>query len=199
MAQTRREAAVAGLRVSSIVVVLLLCNAGLAAAQGAGALFTGFLTAHFGAARAGDVRNPTATGGVSLAVVDASGLGAEIDIGHTGAFDRDFFSDSSVTSFMLNFVGLYPHETVRPFVNVGVGALHVRTALLPGATPDGRTEAAWNAGGGVLLGITDFLGVRGDVRYFRLFDRPEDLVLRDSGFFDYWRISIGATFAWPMR
>jgi hypothetical protein len=42
-------------------------------------------------------------------------------------------------------------------------------------------------------------GIRGDVRYFRLFDRPEGLVLRDTGFFDYWRISIGATFSWPIR
>ena len=197
MAQTRREADVAGLRVSALIVFFLTCMSGLAAAQGA--LYTGLLTAHFGAARGGDVRNPTATGGVSMAVVDTNGLGAEVDVGHTGAFDRDFFADSSVTSFMLNFVGIYPHESVRPFVNVGAGALHIRTSLVPGEATTGQTEFGWNAGGGVLLGIGDVFGVRGDVRYFRLFDRPDDLVLRDSGFFDYWRISIGATFGWPIR
>ena len=187
----------AGLRVSALVVVFLTGTSGLASAQAY--FFTGLLTAHLGAARGGDVRNPTATGGLSLAVVDNNGLGAEVDVAHTGAFDRDFFADSSVTSFMLNFVGMYPHQSVRPFVNVGAGALHVRTSVVPGEAADGQTEFGWNAGGGLLLRIGEVFGVRGDVRYFRIFDRPEDLVLRDSGFFDYWRISIGGTFSWPIR
>lgn len=186
----------AGVRVTVLVLVCLVGAAGRAAAQG---LFTGFLTGYIGAARAGDVRDPTATGGISVAVVDVGGLGAEVDIGHTGAFDRDFFADSSVTSFMVNFIGLYPHETVRPFVTVGAGALHLRTAYVAGQAPEGQTEASWNAGGGVLLGIGDVFGVRGDVRYFRFFDRPEGLVLRDNGFFDYWRISVGGVFSWPIR
>jgi hypothetical protein len=45
----------------------------------------------------------------------------------------------------------------------------------------------------------DATGVRGDVRYFRYLQRHDDLPLRDNGFFDYWRTSIGVTFAWPIR
>jgi hypothetical protein len=189
---------VAGLRVSVFVAVCLLCGPSGAVAQVSVAQFTGLLTGHIGAARGGDVHGAATTGGMSMAVIDLSGLGAELDIAHTGAFDPDFFSESSVTSVMLNFIALYPHEAIRPFVNVGVGALHIRTASQPGESAVGRTEAGWNAGGGLHFGFNDTLAIRGDVRYFRLFDRPEDFVLRDTGFFDYWRTSIGVTFTWPI-
>jgi opacity protein-like surface antigen len=197
MAQTRREAAVAGFRLSILVTMLVAASASAADAQPA--LFTGLLTAHVGAARSGDVGSPTTTGGASMAVVDANGLGAEIDIGHTGAFDKDFFADSSATSFMVNFIALYPHEAIRPFVDVGVGIVRLRTSILPGQEPVGNSEAGWNAGGGLFVAIGELFAVRGDVRYFRLFDRPADLVLRDDGFFDYWRTSVGVTFTWPIR
>jgi hypothetical protein len=191
---------VAGWRVSAFIAVCLLCGPSRAVAQGSGYLFTGMLTGHIGAARGGDVRDAATTVGISMAVIDLNGLGAEVDIAHTSAVDEDFFlSDTSVTSFMLSFIALYPHDTIRPFLTVGAGALHVRTPPVPGHSTVGRTEAGWNAGGGLHFGINDVLAVRGDVRYFRLFDRPDQFVLRDTGFFNYWRTSIGATFNWPIR
>jgi hypothetical protein len=180
-----------------LVAVCVAAAANRAAAQTP--MFTGMLTGHIGAARGGDVREATTTGGLSMAVIETTGLGAEIDIARAGNFDRDFFVDSSVASFMLNFIAVYPDDVVRPFVVAGVGALRLRAAVVPGQTAAGSTEAAWNGGAGVTFQINDLFGVRGDVRYFRLFDRPTDLVLRDAGFFDYWRTSIGATFSWPIR
>ena len=174
----------------------IVFSAGAVHAQ---SLFTGLLTGHIGAAVNGDVGDATTTAGVSLAVVDISGFGAEIDVAHTGAFDKQFFADSSVTSFMVNFIGLYPDERFRPFVTVGAGLLRLRTSLVSGQTPVGHTKVAWDAGGGLFYMASDFFALRGDVRYFRLFERPTDLVLRDSGFFDYWRSSIGATFSWPIK
>jgi opacity protein-like surface antigen len=162
-------------------------------------VFTGLLTGHIGAARSGDVGDATTTVGGSLAVIDNGGLGAEIDIAHTGAFDKEFFADSSITSFMLNFLAVYPKGKFRPFVNVGAGVLRIRTSLSIEQSAVGHTETGWDGGAGLYYVVNEFLSLRGDARYFRLFERPEDLVLRDSGFFDYWRLSVGATYSWPMR
>jgi hypothetical protein len=161
--------------------------------------YTGMLTAHLGAASGGDVGDASTTAGASLTVVDENGLGAELDIAHTGDFGNDFFAEGSITSYMLNFVGSYPHPTIRPFVTVGVGALRVHTALASGEPTGARTEAAWGAGGGMVYMITDYAGIRGDLRYFRFIDRPDDFQTPDGGFFDYWRWSIGGTFSWTLR
>jgi opacity protein-like surface antigen len=197
MAETRREAPVAGSRLSLLLVVTILGIASRAEAQLAP--FTGMLTGHLGASHAGDVRDATVTGGASLAVVDENGLGAELDIAHFGDFDDELFADSSVTNFMLNFVAIYPNDRLRPFLAVGVGGVRLSAAPATGQPSSSHTEGAWDAGGGLLFMANEIFGVRADVRYFRLFTRIEDLALRDDGFFDFWRTSVGVTFTWPIR
>ena len=53
-------------------------------------------------------------------------------------------------------------------------------------------------GGGVMGFMTDHVGFRGDLRYFRALGDPEednefDIDLAD---FDYWRATAGVTFRW---
>lgn len=186
----------AGSRLSLLLVVLMLGGPGVAAAQSF--LYQGMLTAHIGTVSGGDVHDSTVSGGAALSVLDLKGLGAELDIAHFGDFDDETFSDSSVTNLMLNFVAVYPHPRFRPFVNVGAGAVRLR-ATPPGLDSRSSTEAAWNAGGGLHFMANDIFGIRADVRYFRLFTTVEDFALRDAGFFDFWRTSVGVTLAWPMR
>ena len=53
--------------------------------------FTGFATAFIGTARAGDIPDAGVTPGASIAIVEASGLGAELEIAHVrrfGALDQ---------------------------------------------------------------------------------------------------------------
>ena len=88
---------------------------------------------------------------------------------------------------------------MRPFVVAGAGLLRVRTSLAFGEPVTSRTDWGFNGGGGVQWMITDAVGVRGDVRYFRYFQRHDDLPLLDNGFFDYWRTSVGLTFSWPIK
>ena len=183
-------------RLGALVVVLVCANGARADAQ---SFFTGLLTGYIGVARDGDIGDAARTGGASIAVIDDNGVGAEIDVGYTGSFDEDFFDDASVASFMLNFIGIYSEGAFRPYVNLGVGAVHLRTSLFPGQPTSTQTEPAWDAGGGLFVVLNEYVSLRGDVRYFRLWERPTELVLRDPGFFDYWRLSIGATFTWPMR
>ena len=161
--------------------------------------FTAHLTGHIGAASHGDIRDATVTPGGSMAVLDENGLGAEFDIAHGGDFDTTLFADSSLTTAMLNFIAMYPHERIRPFLSVGAGILRVRVAYSPDESSTGSTDLAWGAGGGVLYMLNEAFGLRGDVRYFRHFSRQDSIPLGDNGILDFVRTSFGVTYSWPLR
>jgi opacity protein-like surface antigen len=180
----------------ALTLALLIAIPSVAAAQPF--VFTGLVTGHVGSASAGDVGNWTVMGGASMAVVDIGGMGAEIDASHAGDFDSDQFTDSSITTVMLNFVAHYRHQTFRPFVAAGAGLLRVR-AVVPGQSATTLTDAAWSAGGGVLYMVNEALGVRGDVRLFRHFGREDGLPLGDDRVLSFVRSSVGLTYSWPMR
>jgi outer membrane protein with beta-barrel domain len=179
-----------------------LCVASLASAQSP-YFGVGMLTPYIGASAGGDVRDSAVTPGVSMAALDSSGFGAEIDLGHAREIDDSRFSSSAITSFTVNAIGMWQvpvaRRVLRPFVAAGVGVLRVRAEVSEGGLVTSRTDWAFDAGGGVLYMFNDLIGVRGDVRYFRYFERFDDLPLRDNGFFDYWRTAVGVTFAWPIR
>jgi opacity protein-like surface antigen len=187
-------------RLRIVVAVLGLLWATTSEAQ---PLYTGMLTGHIGAAAGGDVRDSGVTPGASLSVIEASGLGAELDLAYTPEFDDDLFDESGITSLMLNVIGVFRAGDIQPFVESGVGLLRLRTSLrtsfADGDVVRSRTDWAFNAGGGVAYMFNDAVGVRGDVRYFRCFERHGDLPLLDNGFFEFWRTSVGITYHWPLR
>jgi hypothetical protein len=161
-------------------------------------IYTGMLTPHVGVAHSGDIQDPGVTPGASLSVAEIGGFGAELDLSHTRRFDESRFVESGITALMINALGMLPDETVRPFIVVGVGLLRVRTSLEAGQPAASRTDWGFSAGGGLLYMLNEAYGIRGDVRYFRYFQRHDDLPLLDNGFFDFWRTSIGVTLAWPI-
>jgi opacity protein-like surface antigen len=156
------------------------------------------LSGHIGVAAQGDVRDWTVMPAASMAVLDDSGLGVEVDVSHAGDFDSAQFTDSSLTSATLNFIAMYPHETLRPFFTAGVGVIRVRVTFFPDQ-PVGHTDSAWNAGGGVLYMLNEALGFRGDVRYFRHFGRQAALPLGANAALDFVRSTFGVVFSWPMH
>jgi opacity protein-like surface antigen len=99
---------------------------------------------------------------------------------------------------MLNFTAIYPHPRVRPFLTAGAGLVRVR-AMMPGEPSVGQTEAGWSAGGGTTYFLNDALGFRVDVRYFRQFGRQDAIPLGTNGVLDFFRWSVGATYAWPLK
>ena len=163
------------------------------------ALYTGLLTGHIGIASGGNVQESGLTLGGSVAVLDITGLGAEIDLGYTGEYDDARLAESNITSFMVNFLGAYPNPRFRPFIVAGVGVLRLGTALAPGTPDESNSDWAYDAGGGLIYMVNDALGIRGDVRYLRFFQRHDDIPFVNNGYFDYWRTSIGLTFSWPIR
>lgn len=180
----------------ALTIVGVLFAASAAAQPG---LYTGMLTAHIGAAAGGGVGGTSVTPGASMSVTDGNGVGTELDIGNTRDIDDAQFLSSGVTSFTVNALGMWPKSWVRPFVVAGVGLLRVRAELADTNLDDNRTDWAFDVGGGVLFMLNDIFGVRGDVRYFRYMQRQIDLPVGQDGAFDYWRTSIGFTYAWPIR
>lgn len=174
----------------------LLCATSPARAQQFSEL-TGMLTGMVGAATSGDVRQRAVTFGGSSAVIEESGIGAEVEIAHTSEFDPDRFADSTVTSFMVNALRMGRHPKYRPYAAGGVGLLHVGVEVFDGVTAASRTGLGFNGGGGMVVVFSDVIGVRGDVRFFRFFQQYPELPA--SGTFDYWRVTVGATYSWPIR
>ena len=180
-----------------VIALVLVCAASRCEAQSFN--FTGVLTGHLGVSATNDVRDRTLTPGVSMAVLDDNGIGAELDIAHVNDFDSTRFADSSVTSAMFNFIAMSQSLTMRPFVVVGAGVMNVRVRVFDGDPSVGRTEPGWTAGGGVLYMLNEILGIRGEARYFRHFSQHADVPLTGDGVLDFWRTSVGVTLAWPIR
>jgi opacity protein-like surface antigen len=60
-----------------------------------------------------------------------------------------------------------------------------------------QANLAFNVGGGVMHALTDLVGLRVDVRYFRAL---VDETAGKGGYFkdyDFWRVSVGVTFGFP--
>jgi hypothetical protein len=181
------------------LVSLLVPVAG--AAQSLGNQFTSFTTVFIGASHGGDATDVGLTPGVSSAVVDSRGLGAEIDLSHAREFDSERFVESGITTFLANFTWIWPDPRARyrPYLVFGAGVLRVRACDEDCAPRVSRTDWAVDAGGGMFYMFSENFGLRGDLRYFRYVQHHGDVPLTDNGFFDFWRTSGGVVFSWPVR
>jgi hypothetical protein len=184
--------------IAALVCVLLPAAAD---AQIAKTGFTGFATAFIGPSVGGDIDDAGWTPGAAIAIVDPSGLGVEIDVSHVRTFNAPRFLESGITTLTVNVTGVWADETafVRPYVTGGGGLLRARACVSDCRLPVSRTDVGVDVGGGVFVLVNELFGVRGDVRYFRFLQRHADLPLTNNGFFDFWRLSVGATFSWPIR
>ena len=185
-------------RLRIFVIALVVLVARSAEAQ-PGAARTGLLSGSIGAVSGGDTDSAGVTLSGAMAVMESSGWGAELDLGFSRGFAGDLFDDSEILTFMINAVGMRPQGKLRPYGTGGVGLLRVHAEPESGAPDLTRNDWAFNAGAGVIVVLNEAFGVRGDLRYFRYFERHDDLPQADAGAFDFWRTSIGITWSWPVR
>jgi Outer membrane protein beta-barrel domain len=152
------------------------------------------------------------TYGVSLGWMGAGIIGWEADLAYTPEFfegdddDADLLNtgDSNVTSIMGNVligipIGGQTGGGVRPYFAGGAGLLQTRVEDVDDALFDvDNNDFGINVGGGVMGFMTDNVGFRGDLRYFRAFGEDEGNDQPDLDFsdFDYWRGTVGVTFRW---
>jgi opacity protein-like surface antigen len=168
-------------------------------------LFTPNIGAGFGGATDGE----HLTYGASIGWMGAGILGWEADFAYTPEFfqgdddDLDLFSDSNVTSFMANAIIGVPAggqlgPGFRPYVTGGIGVLQRELGDADDLFPVDNSEFGFNLGAGAMGFASDHIGFRGDIRYYRSFEDPEEDNEFDVGIgnFDFWRATAGVTFRW---
>jgi opacity protein-like surface antigen len=158
------------------------------------------LTPFGGAVFSGDAPKSHAVYGGSLAFTPHTGLGFEVDFGYAPDFFEDdlgLVPESNLTTLMGNlmFSGAMGDKS-RIYVSAGGGLMKSSVDDAGDFFDVSRNDFGVNAGGGILVGITDKVGIRGDIRYFRNIGDPEpdnefDI---DFGSFSYWRGTGGIAF-----
>ena len=147
--------------------------------------------------------------GASIGWMGAGVFGWEADFAFTPEFfegdddDLDLIDNSNVTSFMVNaLIGVPVGGTTgggfRPYFSGGLGLLQSSVTDAESLFEINNNEFGFNLGGGAMGFMTDHVGFRGDVRYYRsLSDPDEDNEFDISvGDFDFWRATGGVTFRW---
>ena len=149
------------------------------------------------------------TWGASIGWMGAGVFGWEADLAYTPEFfegddnDVDLIENSNVTSFMANVligvpVGGQTGAGFRPYVSGGAGLLQQQVQGDDDLFEVTNSEFGVNVGAGAMGFMTDHVGFRGDIRYYRgLSDPEEDNEFDiDFGDFDFWRGTVGVTFRW---
>ena len=175
--------------------VLALTAADARAQQLSMGSFRGYLTGHVGAITAGELDDARPAAGVSVSVHEGTGWGAELDFGH----GKDASSGRQlldVTSYMVNAAWARPAGFIRPFGSGGVGIVQIDGCDTPCNRPARTYDFGLSAGGGVFVAPHDAFALRADLRYFFTAANHRDLNRPDN--FNYWRISIGATYIWAI-
>jgi len=155
------------------------------------------LTPYAGIVFGSDVNEEHGVYGGSLAFTAHTGLGFEVDFAYSPNFfgsDRDLIPKNNLTTLMGNLMfsgGL--SDNSRIYASAGAGLLKPRVDDADDFFDVDRNDFGVNVGGGVIVGVSDRLGIRGDIRYFRNVGDPEpdnefDV---DFGNFSYWRATGG--------
>jgi len=160
-------------------------------------IFTPYLGANF----AGETEDTNVNFGGSLGYMGAGIVGFEVDFGYApDFFEVPDISDANVTTFMANVIVGVPiggmGEGVRPYASGGAGLLRTNIDDVDDFFDVTDNSFGINVGGGVMGFLTDNVGIRGDLRYFRNVgdDEPgEDFDLA-FGDLDFWRGTLGVAF-----
>jgi opacity protein-like surface antigen len=141
------------------------------------------------------------TYGGTLTYLGGGVLGFEVDFGFAPNYfepDDDSFGDvdnSNYMSLMANIILSTPRGAFRPYVTAGAGMLKTFIDGPEDAFDLDRNALGFNLGGGVFGFVTDRVGIRGDVRYFRqMTEADDDRLDFDVTAFRFWRGTVGVSF-----
>ena len=143
--------------------------------------------------RLSECQENTINAGVSVGAVGSLyGLEEEMAYAPNIFGDAPGFSSSAFT-LMINGLLIPKAGPLRPYAFFGMGLIRTHVELTTAgtfATPD--SNFGWDAGGGLIGFVSERLGARGDLRYFR---SAQDTAV--AGFtlpnskLDFWRASVG--------
>ena len=102
-------------------------------------------------------------------------MGSLFGIEEEFAYSKDFFGSSpnrssSVLTLMTNLMIAPKLGMVVPYALAGVGLLKTHVDFAPSSilTAD-NNNVGWDVGGGVMVFVSNHVGLRGDLRYFHAF------------------------------
>jgi opacity protein-like surface antigen len=168
--------------------------------------FVPFVGANFG----GEVGRPLSTAvqdrnivtfGAGFGSMGAGVFGVELDLGYTSKF----YTDTTTAVTRNNLLTVMPALIlgvpiggqkgigVRPYVVAGAGLIR-RDVEFNNLTSLSANDLGYTLGGGVMGFMSDHVGIRGDVRYFRNFQVDEfslSGVNFEQGTFNFGRASVG--------
>lgn len=139
--------------------------------------------------------------GGSMAIIGASGLGFEVDLGFIPDFfepkdlDIDVFGSNNVTTVMGNVMFGRNSGGIQPYVTAGAGLMRTRIGSFGELFDEVATDNGFgvNAGAGLRVGGPR-LSLRGDLRYFRNLTDSGAAINEDVlGDFSFWRGTVGVS------
>lgn len=181
----------------TVAALAAVCTMGAVTTARADTRLTPFAGVTFG----GDAPKSKFNAGFGLTFM-GSKAGFEFDMGYTPDFfneDPDFslIDKSNVTTLFGNLVVGPGSGKVQPYGVFGLGLIRSRVTSAEDFFDD-LTTNDWglSIGGGITGMMSDNVGIRGDIRYFRsLEDNTADDELDVAiGKFGFWRATAGVTF-----
>jgi hypothetical protein len=164
----------------------------------------GYVSPFIGVNFANNSGDGRANYGVNAGYMGAGVIGGELDFGYAPSFfgNQGVYGSNYVMDFMGNvIVGIPVGGThgagVRPYGTIGLGLVRSQvTGGVNGLIQTSNNDVGMNAGAGVMGFLSDHVGLRGDLRYFRTFNDSSTIsaangVNIDFGSFHFWRASFG--------
>jgi opacity protein-like surface antigen len=178
------------------VVLVVLTGSLLASAPARGEVL---LTPFGGKAFSGSLDSSRTTYGAAIGFLGGGVFGFEGEFSYV----KDFFgalevpeaaSSNKVQSLSFDLMAAVPAGSTRVYGSGGLSLLRPALTSRTGFVVVDQDKVGFNVGGGLLIFLSDHVGLRGDLRYFRTFG---DLTSGDEvtlGTLDYWRGTGGLTF-----
>lgn len=175
------------LRVWLTMSAIVLCTAAVPSTAHADIVLTPFAGLKFG----GDAPDKPSTFGGGVSLVGRS-LGFEVEASRT----NDFFSDgttnvSLLTAALVGGADL-PGTGIKAYFLSGAGLLRTNVDFTDILDDTSYNNFAIMLGGGMNVYVTEHIGLRGDLRYYRRLERQSDVgIIPIASNFDFWRASVG--------
>ncbi len=187
------------IRKGAIVAAFVLASLMPSTARADG-LFSAFIGTNF----AGDTVNNKVTYGASIGSMGGT-AGFEVDFGYSPDFfepegaDPALTVDTNVTTLMGNIIfgAGKPGAGIRPYVLGGAGLIRTNVNGVGDILSDlSKNSFGVDFGFGVNGFVSNGVGIKGDVRYFRSLTGSDDsgILGVDLGDFDFWRGTVGVVF-----
>jgi hypothetical protein len=144
----------------------------------------GFIVPFVGTTFEGSAPSGKTTYGVAAGATAAGLFGAEVEFGHTPRFFDDGSDLRNVVTLNADLLVGVPLGGFRPYGVIGAGLIRQRRDISVDGVLSQVTdnEFGYNVGGGVVLRLAPLIGLRADVRRFKV---------RQSGGLSFGRASIG--------